>query len=383
MKSIIVRFWLIAPAVVCGAAHPAFAISVPNSGTCPTITSKTCLSITNTNPTVGVGTETILGYANQGDGLHGMATTGAGVMGLAQGSGGLAVYGNAPGGTSVKGTTSTTSQDAFAGVYGYSPSTAQGFGVYAFSDSGAAVTGGGNAARTGVFGYSGNPPSSLGNAVGVLGQAVTANGHAIHGCCTGSDCLDTIDSGFAGSFNGDVLIIGASDAGGLTLTTGTGTKPNGGSWSAASDRRVKKDVRPFTLGMAELLRIRPIFFKYNGLGGTTNDGKEYVGVIAQELERVVPSMVTSRKAKLRPGDVADSEIKQVDGSDFTYIMINALKSERRQTDQEDARLDTLEAATPVMSSMFPRSWTGAALLLLPVGLVVGLGKRRARSARPS
>jgi len=106
---------------------------------------------------------------------------------------------------------------------------------------------------------------------------------------------------------------------------GTVRKPGGGSWSALSDARVKKDVAKFEPGLLELEKIRPVTYRYNGLGGMTDTTKQYVGVIAQEVEKTLPFMVTSEKEKLRPEDAQLTDIKHVDPSAFTYVLINAVQ----------------------------------------------------------
>ena len=105
---------------------------------------------------------------------------------------------------------------------------------------------------------------------------------------------------------------------------GQAYKPGGGSWAASSDIRVKKDVGDFTPGLSALAEVRPVRYKYNGLGGTNDTGQEYVGVIAQELEKVLPFMVSSKPKKLRESDGETTDIKQVDPSAFTYVLINAV-----------------------------------------------------------
>ena len=97
------------------------------------------------------------------------------------------------------------------------------------------------------------------------------------------------------------------------------------SWAATSDARVKKDVVDFDQGLAALQRIRPVTYRYNGLGGTEASDTQHVGVIAQELEKALPFMVSSQKRKLHPNDKETTDIKQVDPSAFTYVLINAVK----------------------------------------------------------
>jgi hypothetical protein len=72
---------------------------------------------------------------------------------------------------------------------------------------------------------------------------------------------------------------------------------------------------------------------YNGLAGSLNDGKEFVGVIAQEVEQVAPFMVTSMPKKLRPTDEKETSIKQLDANAFIYMLINAVQELSEQNEQ--------------------------------------------------
>jgi hypothetical protein len=154
--------------------------------------------------------------------------------------------------------------------------------------------------------------------VGVYGYSATWNG--VVGQNTRTDWTAAAVAAIPGNSNG------------LAIWAGGGAqKPGGGSWAATSDVRVKKDVKDFRPGLAELKRIRPVSYKYNGLGKTQDDGNEFVGVIAQELEKVLPSMVTSHKGKLRPGDSKETDIEHVDPSAFTYVLINAFRNSKRSS----------------------------------------------------
>jgi hypothetical protein len=149
-------------------------------------------------------------------------------------------------------------------------------------------------------------------------------------------------------------------------------------WTTSSDSRIKKDVKGFDQGLSELMRVRPVRFKYNGLGGTTDDGKEFVGVIAQDLEKVFPAMVSSRMAKLHPADAQETAIKLVDPSNFTYLLINAVQAQQKVIQRQDARIAALEQGKPPLASSLMSLGgieTGIAIGLLPVGLVVA-GRRR-------
>ena len=135
---------------------------------------------------------------------------------------------------------------------------------------------------------------------------------------------------------------------------------------------MKRDVKDFRQGLAELRDVHPVKFKYNGLGGTTDDGTEYVGVVAQELEKILPAMVTSMKAKLHKEDAVETEIKMVDPSEFTYLLINAVQEQQKTIELQERRIAGLERGrTPLLSSLVSGGLGGMALGLVPLGLIAG------------
>ncbi len=112
--------------------------------------------------------------------------------------------------------------------------------------------------------------------------------------------------------------IGTTTPSYLLHVDGTAGKPGGGSWSNSSDRRLKKDIKSFDLGLKAIDAVNPVFYHYNGRDNLPTD-KEYVGVIAQELQKIAPFMVSEYVG-------ADNETYlAVDPSAFDFILINAIK----------------------------------------------------------
>ncbi len=105
---------------------------------------------------------------------------------------------------------------------------------------------------------------------------------------------------------------------------GTAAKTGGGMWDESSDERLKKDIKDFKEGLDAIKKIVPKTFKYNGLGGTTNNYKG-IGVIAQEVKEICPYMVTNVKAKLKDTDKKETEVLSYNGSALIYLAINAIK----------------------------------------------------------
>lgn len=134
---------------------------------------------------------------------------------------------------------------------------------------------------------------------------------------------------------------------------GNGLKPGGGAWGAFSDRRVKEDVKPVTYGLAELSRLIPVTFKYNGKAGTLADGRTYYSLIAQDVMEVIPDFVEEIP-------ISDETFESMDAKDqetfsdrvvlglkegltnFESILINAIKELAEQNKSLLARVTALE-----------------------------------------
>lgn len=134
-----------------------------------------------------------------------------------------------------------------------------------------------------------------------------------------------------GAFSGDLLVSGYVGIGTtgpayqLQLSTDSAAKPGTGTWTVVSDARIKTDIRPFTDGLNTILGINPVLYKYNGKGGFIADGKDYIGVIAQDVQKVAPYTVNSYYDKLNPADATSIELLNFNSGDLTFTTINAIK----------------------------------------------------------
>jgi len=127
----------------------------------------------------------------------------------------------------------------------------------------------------------------------------------------------------------------------FTTTSPFALKTSGGSWGALSDYRVKKDIRTFTRGLPELMQVQPRIFKYNGKAVLApDDGRDYIGVVAQELQPIVPSMVST----LADVSVDGRQLLTVDPSDFIYMLTNAVQ-------EQNTQLQTLKAKTALLEKL--------------------------------
>jgi hypothetical protein len=104
---------------------------------------------------------------------------------------------------------------------------------------------------------------------------------------------------------------------------GDAGKPGGGSWSSSSDRRLKQNINSYTDGLAEIQKIHPVKYQYNTLSGYDTE-TEHVGIVAQELQKITPYMVSED----------ERGYLSVDNSAMTYMLVNAVKEQQEMIQQQ-------------------------------------------------
>jgi hypothetical protein len=126
--------------------------------------------------------------------------------------------------------------------------------------------------------------------------------------------------------------------------------------------------------MGDLLKLRPVTFKWK----ERSDGSTQIGLIAQEVQNVVPEVVTTAG---RDG----SDTLAVNYPGLVPVLIKAVQEQQKVIERQEARIATLESArAPIAASIFSGGF-GRALMfgLVPLGLVAAFRehRRRRESAR--
>jgi len=99
------------------------------------------------------------------------------------------------------------------------------------------------------------------------------------------------------------------------------------NWTTFSDSRIKKNIVNSTYGLATVLKLRPV--EYNL---TSNDLKQ-VGFIAQEVQKLVPEVVTGKE-----GDLSKGEILGITYSNLVPVLTKAIQEQQKQIEDQNAKI---------------------------------------------
>jgi len=131
------------------------------------------------------------------------------------------------------------------------------------------------------------------------------------------------------------------------------------TWTILSDKRTKKNINSFKLGLNEVLKLNPVTFNYNGKAGVENTDKEYVGLVAQEFAKIMPSAVS----KYVHNDTISNKTEDylsMNASSVKYMLVNAIKEQQSLIETQKAELETLKATvTKLAENSSPVSTPGA------------------------
>ena len=110
------------------------------------------------------------------------------------------------------------------------------------------------------------------------------------------------------------------------------------STSVGSDRRLKENIKPLENNLEKILELKPSSFRWK-----INQKKDDVGLIAQEVEPILPEVV--KEVHSIGNEVVDltGEIhhKTIDYSKLTTFLIGAIQEQQKQIDELKKKLEEL------------------------------------------
>jgi hypothetical protein len=76
-----------------------------------------------------------------------------------------------------------------------------------------------------------------------------------------------------------------------------------------------------------------MMFQYNGLYGTPTDERDVIGIIANDLEKILPEAIFRLKGKLRESDIEETDILHYDLAPVVMVVLNAIKEHTKSIDE--------------------------------------------------
>lgn len=120
---------------------------------------------------------------------------------------------------------------------------------------------------------------------------------------------------------------------GLVLVNGSGTYT--GSWTQASDERFKKNIKPLKNSLEQIEQLNPISYELrkDEFPEKKFTDEEQIGLIAQEVEKVIPVLVKT-----------DSDgYKLIDYSKINVLLIEAIKEQQKSIDELRKEIELLKS----------------------------------------
>lgn len=136
------------------------------------------------------------------------------------------------------------------------------------------------------------------------------------------------------SLFGNVTVNGQLTATGNIITNGNFVD------TTPSDERLKEDIEPLDRGLDVLKKLNVIKFKYNGKGGFETDRQNF-GVLAQDIQKILPELVHTRLQKLSQDDAEETEILTVDVKSLLFVLCQGVKELVTKVENIQNELDEL------------------------------------------
>ena len=126
--------------------------------------------------------------------------------------------------------------------------------------------------------------------------------------------------------------IGVTPTHQLHLSSDDAAKLSTSTWTVTSSLKVKQNIQELEGGLEIINKLRPIEAEYNGVDGTPK-GQRLVGLIAEEVQKILPGTVTTHKGKVNR-DGVDQEVEFLD-LNIHEILIQMILAVKQLSDELD------------------------------------------------
>jgi hypothetical protein len=111
-------------------------------------------------------------------------------------------------------------------------------------------------------------------------------------------------------------------------------------WTFGSDKRLKTNIQDLSYGLDEVLKIKPRQFNY------IENNKYDIGFIAQELQTVIPEVVSGTEIPYDDNDTPQEKASKTMGVSkdaLIPVLVKAIQEQQTIINDLKARIETLEA----------------------------------------
>lgn len=212
--------------------------------------------------------------------------------------------------------------------------------AFMFGVSGTAVSVSNKNYATGVYGKASNSRQNIGGDFVVTGTGGTPAHYGVR---------STVNCSSSGTNYG----IYASASGGSSNLAGhfVGNVSRTGTDNFTSDRKLKNDIKPLTNSLDKLMRLKPstYTFKTEEYKAMNLPSGNQMGLIAQDLEQVLPELVTNMPELKNPTSNGEMELIHPEFKTVQYISLIPLLIGGLQ--EQQSQIETLSATVKKQNEM--------------------------------
>jgi len=138
--------------------------------------------------------------------------------------------------------------------------------------------------------------------------------------------------------NAGFLGVGISNPSHILHINGQGRATNS-AWATTSDMRIKENIVSYQKGLKELMQIRPVEYNFKATVehmSAEEKAKRRVGILAQEIEKILPNTVT----RVKENGLEDQRVFNSD--ELLYLLINSVQELKKSLDSKTIEIESLK-----------------------------------------
>jgi len=136
---------------------------------------------------------------------------------------------------------------------------------------------------------------------------------------------------FLNYYDGANIQLGNGANGIIGVISAAGNLTMNGNITAYSDIRLKTNIKTIQNALGIVSRMRGVYFDW------IESGNQSIGLIAQEVQEVIPELVLENVVKTPPSfpgeETSEKTILSVDYGKITSILIEAIKEQQKQIEE--------------------------------------------------